>query len=77
MIHEVVNPEKYRGSKSTESDAIEYYLDSTHSSLISAYHLIQLAIAFLSAVIPSLPGFTSLIKGFRRGEMTVLTGPTG
>jgi hypothetical protein len=26
---------------------------------------------------PSLPGFTSLIKGFRRGEMTVLTGPTG
>jgi hypothetical protein len=27
--------------------------------------------------IPSLPGFTSLIKGFRRGEMTVLTGPTG
>jgi len=23
-----------------------------------------------------LPGFTSLIKGFRRGEMTVLTGPT-
>ena len=25
--------------------------------------------------IPSLPGFTSLIKGFRRGEMTVLTGP--
>eukprot|EP00984_Skeletonema_dohrnii_P007446 scaffold2701_cov137-Skeletonema_dohrnii-CCMP3373.AAC.5 len=27
--------------------------------------------------VPSLPGFTSLIKGFRRGEMTVLTGPTG
>jgi len=42
VIHEIVNPEKYRG-----------------------------------APIPSLPGFTSLIKGFRRGEMTVLTGPTG
>jgi len=42
VIHEIVNPEKYRG-----------------------------------AAIPSLPGFTSLIKGFRRGEMTVLTGPTG
>jgi len=42
VIHEIVNPEKYRG-----------------------------------AGITSLPGFTSLIKGFRRGEMTVLTGPTG
>jgi hypothetical protein len=27
--------------------------------------------------VPSLPNFTKLIKGFRRGEMTVLTGPTG
>jgi twinkle protein len=27
--------------------------------------------------VPSLPGFTKLIKGFRRGELTVLTGPTG
>lgn len=27
--------------------------------------------------VPSLPGFTGIIKGFRRGEMTVLTGPTG
>ena len=27
--------------------------------------------------IPSLPLFTKIIKGFRRGEMTVLTGPTG
>ncbi|KAL7511257.1 hypothetical protein ACHAXN_008154 [Cyclotella atomus] len=42
VLHEIVHPEKYRGSP-----------------------------------IPSLPGFTSLIKGFRRGEMTVLTGPTG
>ena len=25
----------------------------------------------------SLPGLTSIIKGFRRGEMTVITGPTG
>lgn len=25
----------------------------------------------------SLPKFTSIIKGFRRGEMTVMTGPTG
>ena len=32
---------------------------------------------YRGAPIPSLPGFTSLIKGFRRGEMTVLTGPTG
>ncbi|EED86397.1 predicted protein [Thalassiosira pseudonana CCMP1335] len=42
VIHEIINPEKYRGTP-----------------------------------IPSLPGFTSLIKGFRRGELTVLTGPTG
>jgi len=27
--------------------------------------------------VPSLPGFTDIIKGFRRGEMTVLTGSTG
>lgn len=27
--------------------------------------------------VPSLPVFTSLIKGFRRGEVTVITGPTG
>jgi twinkle protein len=27
--------------------------------------------------VPSLPKFTQIIKGFRRGEMTVLTGPTG
>ena len=27
--------------------------------------------------VPSLPGFTNILKGFRRGEMTVLTGPTG
>lgn len=27
--------------------------------------------------ITSLPNFTKLVKGFRRGEMTVLTGPTG
>ncbi|KAL7465656.1 hypothetical protein ACHAXS_007329 [Conticribra weissflogii] len=32
---------------------------------------------YRGAGIASLPGFTSLIKGFRRGEMTVLTGPTG
>jgi energy-coupling factor transporter ATP-binding protein EcfA2 len=42
VIHEIINPDKYRGTPVT-----------------------------------SLPGFTSLIKGFRRGEMTVLTGPTG
>jgi DNA primase (bacterial type) len=27
--------------------------------------------------VPSLPKFTEIIKGFRRGELTVLTGPTG
>ena len=32
---------------------------------------------YSGTAIPSLPRFNSLIKGFRRGEMTVLTGPTG
>lgn len=32
---------------------------------------------YAGTAIPSLPRFTRLIKGFRRGEMTVLTGPTG
>ena len=27
--------------------------------------------------VKSLPGFTNIFKGFRRGEVTVLTGPTG
>jgi twinkle protein len=27
--------------------------------------------------VPSLPGLTNIIKGLRRGEVTVLTGPTG
>ena len=32
---------------------------------------------YTGAPVPSLPMFTNLIKGFRRGELTVLTGPTG
>jgi twinkle protein len=32
---------------------------------------------YTGSPIPSLPTFTKLIKGFRRGELTVLTGPTG
>ncbi len=32
---------------------------------------------YVGAAVPSLPSFTGLIKGFRRGELTVLTGPTG
>jgi twinkle protein len=32
---------------------------------------------YVGVPIPSLPKLTELMKGFRRGEMTVLTGPTG
>jgi hypothetical protein len=32
---------------------------------------------YVGIPVPSLPVFTSLIKGFRRGEITVMTGPTG
>lgn len=32
---------------------------------------------YVGAPVPSLPGFTNIVKGFRRGELTVLTGPTG
>lgn len=32
---------------------------------------------YAGAPVPSLPQFTNLIKGFRRGELSVLTGPTG
>ena len=32
---------------------------------------------YTGVAIKSLPSFTKLIKGFRRGEVTVLTGPTG
>jgi twinkle protein len=32
---------------------------------------------YVGAPAPSLPLFTNVVKGFRRGEMTVLTGPTG
>jgi len=32
---------------------------------------------YVGVPVPSLPVFTSLVKGFRRGEVTVITGPTG
>ena len=32
---------------------------------------------YSGAALTSMPNFTKIIKGFRRGEMTVLTGPTG
>jgi twinkle protein len=32
---------------------------------------------YMGVPTPSLPGLTSIIKGFRRGELTVITGPTG
>jgi hypothetical protein len=32
---------------------------------------------FTGTPVTSLPGFTKLIKGYRNGELTVLTGPTG
>lgn len=32
---------------------------------------------YVGAPVPSLPKLTEIVKGFRRGEMTVLTGPTG
>ena len=32
---------------------------------------------YVGSPISSLPGLTSIIKGLRRGELTVLTGPTG
>ena len=32
---------------------------------------------YVGVAVPSLPLFTSIVKGFRRGEVTVITGPTG
>lgn len=32
---------------------------------------------YVGIPVTSLPGFTNIIKGLRRGELTVLTGPTG
>lgn len=32
---------------------------------------------YVGVPVPSLPKLTNILKGFRRGEMTVLTGPTG
>ena len=32
---------------------------------------------YVGVPVPSLPKLTGLLKGFRRGELTVLTGPTG
>ena len=40
-------------------------------------HEIMYPEKYVGLPIPSLPKFTSLIKGLRRGELTVLTGPTG
>lgn len=40
-------------------------------------HEIQHPDKYKGVGVPSLPDFTGIIKGFRRGELTVLTGPTG
>jgi twinkle protein len=32
---------------------------------------------YVGTPVPSLPGFTKLIQGVRKGELTVITGPTG
>jgi twinkle protein len=40
-------------------------------------HEIMYPDKFMGTGLPSLPKFTSIIKGLRRGELTILTGPTG
>ena len=40
-------------------------------------HEIMYPEKYVGVPVPSLPKLTNLMKGFRRGEMTVLTGPTG
>ena len=74
VIHEIVNPEKYRGGKFPLLN--QHFI--VQASLVVSYANLPIACMCHCddvAAIPSLPGFTSLIKGFRRGEMTVLTGP--
>ncbi|KAL7571037.1 hypothetical protein ACA910_003754 [Epithemia clementina (nom. ined.)] len=43
----------------------------------SVYDTIMYPLKTSGTPIKSLPQFTKIIKGFRRGELTVLTGPTG
>jgi twinkle protein len=40
-------------------------------------HEIMYPDKYVGVPVPSLPLFTGLVKGFRRGEVTVVTGPTG
>ena len=40
-------------------------------------HEIRFPEKYVGTPMSSLPALTNIIKGFRRGEMTVLTGPTG
>ena len=40
-------------------------------------HEIRFPEKYVGTPMTSLPALTNIIKGFRRGEMTVMTGPTG
>ena len=69
--------------KSTEVVSLQFmylyaiFCTTHHNNQVKLthFHLVFSSSSIYIAPIPSLPGFTSLIKGFRRGEMTVLTGP--
>jgi twinkle protein len=65
--------EKLQQAKLVPHDRILTFEDLRHDVL----HELLEPDKYSGVPIPSLPKFTQLVKGFRRGELTVLTGPTG
>ncbi len=60
------------------SDVVPHDRVLTFSDLRSqVLHEILNPEKYVGAPVPSLPKLTDILKGFRRGELTVLTGPTG
>ncbi|CAM9916226.1 unnamed protein product, partial [Hapterophycus canaliculatus] len=61
------------GASSTKHEDIQTFQD-LRSSVI---HELQNPLEYSGTVLRSFPQFTKIIKGLRRGELTVITGPTG
>ncbi|CAM9640212.1 unnamed protein product, partial [Ectocarpus sp. 13 AM-2016] len=61
------------GASSTKHDDIQTFQDLRQDVI----HELQNPLEYSGTGLQSFPRFTRIIKGLRRGELTVLTGPTG
>eukprot|EP00903_Cladosiphon_okamuranus_P009922 g9419.t1 len=61
------------GASSMKHEDIQTFQDLRHSVI----HELQNPLEYSGTALKSFPRFTKIVKGLRRGELTVITGPTG